>query len=94
MAADDPVARHLVIRGRVQGVGFRDALCAFATAARVAGWVRNTADGHVEAVVQGPQHAVDRVIAWSNRGPPLARVEAVDVDIVAVEPARRTFERR
>ena len=73
------IARRLSIQGRVQGVGFRESMVAAARAAGVAGWVRNCADGSVEALVQGESVAVDAVIAWSRKGPPAARVDGVDV---------------
>ena len=73
------IARRVVIRGRVQGVGFRYALIDAATAAGVAGWVRNRRDGSVEAWLQGEEAAVAAAVAWSRRGPPGARVEALDV---------------
>ncbi len=71
--------QHLRIHGRVQGVWFRESMRIEAERLHVAGWVRNTADGAVEAVVQGPSHAVDALIAWAHKGPPLARVEGVDI---------------
>ena len=73
------VTRHLRISGRVQGVGFRDAMCRQARELGIAGWVRNRADGSVEAVVQGEPGAVDAAVAWARRGPPGARVSAVEV---------------
>jgi len=82
------VTRHLRISGRVQGVGYRDALCSEALAHGVAGWVRNRRDGSVEAVVQGSPQATDAVIAWARRGPPAARVSAVEVQDAAGEHAR------
>ena len=70
--------RHLRIAGRVQGVGYRDALRTEALANGVAGWVRNCRDGTVEAVLQGAPAAVDAVVAWARRGPPAARVDGID----------------
>lgn len=87
------IARLLTIHGRVQGVGFRASMGAEAGRLGITGWVRNRPDGCVEALVQGPAGAVDRIIAWTRRGPTLARVTAVDVAEVAVEP-RTSFERR
>ena len=88
--------QQIRVRGRVQGVGFRDALRSEALRLGVSGWVRNRADGSVEALLQGDDAAVDRLIAWAGRGPPLAQVQAVDLS--AAEPAlERTyqgFERR
>ena len=73
-----PVTLHLRIAGRVQGVGYRDALRTEALANGVAGWVRNCRDGTVEAVLQGAPAAVDAVIVWARRGPPAARVNGID----------------
>jgi acylphosphatase len=71
------ITRHLRIEGRVQGVGYRYALCAEAGAGGVCGWVRNRRDGTVEAVVQGSAEAVQKLVAWARRGPPAANVLAV-----------------
>jgi len=70
--------RQLRISGRVQGVGYRDALRRKALAWGLAGWVRNRLDGTVEAVLQGDARSVEDVIAWARRGPPAARVDRVD----------------
>jgi acylphosphatase len=72
------VTYHLRVAGRVQGVGYRDALRREALANGVAGWVRNRRDGAVEAVLQGAPAAVDAVIAWARRGPPAAHVNGID----------------
>jgi acylphosphatase len=74
------IARHLVIRGRVQGVGFRFYMRAEAVRLGVAGWVRNRSDGSVEALVQGEQGSVDRLIAWTRRGPSSAKVTDVEIE--------------
>ena len=75
-----PVARsRVLVDGRVQGVFFR-ATCAREAARRdVRGWVRNTLDGRVEAVFEGPEAAVAAMVAWSRQGPPGAVVEGVEV---------------
>lgn len=65
--------------GRVQGVFFRDTVRNAAEREGVAGWVRNTSDGTVEAVLEGDAAAVERVIALSREGPPAAEVDAVEV---------------
>ncbi len=73
------VTRHLSVSGRVQGVGYRYSLCAAAQANGISGWVRNRRDGTVEAVLQGTPEAVERILSWARRGPPGARVTAVEV---------------
>ena len=73
------------IRGRVQGVAYRASMARVAQGLGVAGWVRNRHDGSVEAVAAGPEAAVDALIDWAQRGPPAARVERIDVEVVAGE---------
>ena len=88
------IARRIVVRGRVQGVGYRFATVDAATALGVAGWVRNRRDGTVEAWVQGDDAAVERAIDWARRGPASARVERLDVDEVAPDASIRDFRQR
>lgn len=82
------VTIHLRIAGRVQGVGYRDAMRGEARRNGVAGWVRNRRDGTVEAVLQGVPGAVDAVVAWARRGPPAARVNGVDAQAAQGELER------
>jgi len=70
---------HLRIHGRVQGVWYRESMRREAERLNVAGWVRNAPDGSVEAVVQGSAAAVDALIQWARSGPPLARVERIEL---------------
>ena len=79
---------HLSVAGRVQGVGYRDAMCSQAERHGVRGWVRNRRDGSVEAVLQGDAAAVDAVLAWARSGPPAARVTEV-----SVQPATGDLDR-
>jgi acylphosphatase len=72
------VRRRLVIHGRVQGVFFRDTLRTLAERHNVAGWARNTPEGTVEAVLEGDEDAVARLIAFARNGPEGARVDHVD----------------
>lgn len=72
------LTRHLLITGRVQGVWYRESMRLEAERLGVAGWVRNTGDGSVEAMVHGEVAAVEALIAWAWEGPPAARVEGVD----------------
>jgi acylphosphatase len=73
------VRRRLVIRGRVQGVFFRDTLRRVADRNGVAGWARNTFEGSVEAVLEGEPEAVARVVAFAHAGPEGASVTGVDL---------------
>lgn len=70
-------ARHFKIIGDVQGVGYRYAMVCEARRLRLAGWVRNRADGSVEAVAVGAHGALDELEQWSRRGPPAAMVREV-----------------
>lgn len=72
-------ARHFLISGRVQGVGFRYFVRECAGIEGLGGWVRNLADGRVEAVAEGDRDAVERFERRIRRGPPGARVDHVDV---------------
>ena len=73
------VRRRVIVSGRVQGVWFRGSTEAEARAAGVCGWVRNLADGRVEAVFEGPAAAVDALVAFCRRGPRHARVEGIEL---------------
>ena len=88
------IARRLVIRGRVQGVGYREGMIDVAQELGVAGWVRNRLDGTVEAWVQGEPEAVERAIAWCRRGPSMARVSGIDIVEENVSLAIVNFSRR
>jgi acylphosphatase len=73
------VRAHVWISGRVQGVFFRAHTKEVAEKLGLTGWVRNLPDGRVEAVFEGEEDAVKEAIEWCKRGPPLARVEKVEV---------------
>lgn len=73
------VRRRVEVRGRVQGVFFRETTRREAARHGVTGWVRNRPDGTVEAVFEGAPGAVDALVAWTRHGPRSARVEAVAV---------------
>jgi acylphosphatase len=86
------MAKHLLISGRVQGVGFRYSMAEEAERLGVTGWVRNRRDGTVEAVIDGQAAVVEALLAWARRGPPSARV--TDVTITEMEGSFERFEMR
>jgi acylphosphatase len=81
-------SRRVVVRGRVQAVGFRAGCRDQAVRAGVAGWVTNRADGAVEALFEGPDDAVAAMLSWVRQGPPGARVD--EVSVTEEEPRGRT----
>jgi acylphosphatase len=87
MTATEPaVCRRLSIRGRVQGVCYRDWAIATARSLGLVGWVRNRRDGSVEALAAGPVGAIETFVAQCREGPPAARVETVDaIDEAMIE---------
>lgn len=87
------VARHVSVKGRVQGVFYRAWLSKEAERLGVTGWVRNCPDGHVEAHVEGDPAAVEQIVERLRQGPPSAAVD--DVRLWDVEPCDFTgFEVR
>jgi acylphosphatase len=71
--------KRVVVHGSVQGVFFRDTTRRLAQQHGVAGWVRNNWDGTVEAVFEGDESAVERLVAFAHEGPRGAQVERLDV---------------
>jgi acylphosphatase len=82
------ITRHLIATGRVQGVGFRQYMMHAARELDITGWVRNRADGSVEAVIAGAPAAIERMIERAQRGPAQAAVTEL-----RVTDAEGTFER-
>jgi len=70
---------HVIIHGRVQGVFFRLETQKAARQYGAVGWVRNLSDGNVEAVMEGPEKAVESLLKWCRQGPRMARVDKVEV---------------
>ncbi len=70
---------RIFVKGKVQGVFFRQALKVMAKKNDVFGWVKNLKDGRVEAVLEGDEEKVNRLIEWSHGGPANARVEDVEI---------------
>lgn len=73
------VRRRVIVHGRVQGVFFRDTTRRMAESRGVAGWVRNTPEGSVEAVFEGADEAVEAMVAFAHQGPRGATVDRVEV---------------
>ena len=74
------VNRHVIVRGRVQGVGFRAFVEYEATSRKLRGWVRNRRDGSVEAVLSGSEKMVEEMLDACRKGPPGSRVDGLDVN--------------
>jgi acylphosphatase len=87
------ITLHLSITGRVQAVGFRESMRMIAHALNVTGWVRNRADGSVEATVQGEEPAVEQLVAWCHNGPPGANVKYVDARLLETSETFIAFSR-
>ena len=80
------LALHVLIKGRVQGVGFRYSCYAQARRLGLGGWVRNTPEGDVEVWMEGPvKEQLESMLTWLRQGPPYARVDQVYYD--PVQPA-------
>lgn len=88
MTEDLILVRHVVVEGRVQGVGYREFTRRSALRLRVSGWVRNCRDGAVEARLRGAAADVEAMLAEMRRGPPGARV----VGLRILESDEREFE--
>lgn len=89
------MAKHLIITGLVQGIGYRASFMHQARALQLSGWVRNRPDGSVEAIVSGDAQALQSIIDWAWLGPSGAQVRnvtIVDVDDALVEDGK--FELR
>ncbi|HET6964883.1 MAG TPA: acylphosphatase [Acidimicrobiales bacterium] len=76
------VARRVLVDGRVQGVGYRQACAEAARRHGLSGWVRNRRDGRVEGLFEGRADAVAQMVQWCRSGPALARVTALQVEDV------------
>ena len=78
----------MIVHGRVQGVGFRYSMRSVALEVGVTGWVRNRRDGTVEAEIEGTPEQIEDLLAWAAHGPPMARVDGVNLtDVEATADA-------
>jgi acylphosphatase len=81
MSEPDQSAYHVIVYGRVQGVGFRYTAISKAQKLGLTGWVRNCRDGSVETRFEGSSAKTQEFLKWLQHGPPGARVERVDEQI-------------
>ncbi len=88
------ITLQLNITGRVQDVGFRESMRLIAHALNVDGWVRNRADGSLEAVVQGDEDAIEQLVGWCHNGPPGANVKYVNANLFETDEIFIAFSRR
>lgn len=70
---------HIFVSGKVQGVFFRSSTKYMAEKLCLSGWVRNLADGRVEAVFEGDKEAVEKMVEWCRKGPEYAGVTGIEV---------------
>ena len=78
------VRAHVFVTGYVQGVFYRHTMAGRARSSGLTGWVRNLPDGRVEAVIEGEEDTVQRIVDWAQSGPPHATVERVELEWEAV----------
>ena len=86
------VTKHVIVHGRVQGVGYRASTQIEAQRLGVTGWVRNRRDGTVEAALHGGLEEVEKMLDWMRRGPPAARVLRLEINDSS--GGYETFEQR
>jgi len=94
MQQDDRTRARVRVSGRVQGVFFRDSTRQKAEGLGLHGYVKNTPDGEVEALFEGPEGAVEEMVRWCEEGPPHASVENVSADYEAPGDDLTGFEVR
>lgn len=78
------IRKHVIVRGRVQGVGFRYITSSIASRYQVTGWVRNEYDGSVEIEVQGPEHRVTLFLEELGKGYRFARIDSMHVTDIPI----------
>jgi len=86
------IRAHLYVSGRVQGVNFRSRAMARAQTLYINGWVKNLADGRIEAVFEGGESNVKEMIEWMKKGPLFAKVNAVEVSIEDSKDRHKIFQ--
>ena len=84
--------KHLVISGRVQGVGFRYWLHSLANKKNIFGWVKNTISGNVEALIAGDEKEVEDLIKLCKKGPLTSKVDNVKVNEYKKDYFKKSFD--
>ncbi|MFW6282242.1 MAG: acylphosphatase [bacterium] len=74
------IQEHLIISGRVQGVGFRAFALDKARKFNIKGWIKNRSDGKVEAVIQGRESDISKLLRFLEKGPAWARVDKIEME--------------
>jgi acylphosphatase len=82
------ICAHVLVSGRVQGVGYRATAWDMATRLGLSGWVRNLPDGRVEATLEGDRASVEQMLAWCRQGPKAAIVK--DLSVTYEHPQSRS----
>ncbi|MEJ6951668.1 acylphosphatase [Natronospora cellulosivora (SeqCode)] len=85
------VQKNIIISGRVQGVGFRAFALDKAKQFNIKGWIKNRSDGKVEAVVQGKDEDLKKLLAFLKEGPAWARVEGINIKDEKVDTSIKEF---
>ncbi|MBC6443900.1 MAG: acylphosphatase [Alphaproteobacteria bacterium GM202ARS2] len=85
---------RVIVRGKVQGVWFRDWLTRKAQQENATGWVRNRSDGSLEAVFGGDTATIEKMCQWARKGPPLARVTDIEQDSYDDSDAHTPFQQK
>ncbi|MCT7950412.1 acylphosphatase [Ancylothrix sp. C2] len=78
--SNEKIRTHLIISGKVQGVGYRYYTAQQAKQLGITGWVKNLPDGRVEAIFEGNKQAITDMINWCHQGPPAAEVTEVTIN--------------
>jgi len=77
------ITKQLIISGKVQGVFYRASAKKIADQMGVQGWIKNLANGNVEAVISGSEEQINQFIKWAWEGPPKSRVDHIDIHLVS-----------
>ena len=88
------VRAHILVSGRVQGVFFRDSTRRIAEELGIFGWVKNSNNSKVEAVLEGEKEIIEKLIEWAKRGPIFARVNGIEIKWEDYQGEFKEFEIR